>query len=74
MKSACVLHTCVLGTMMWIDELKWKGSEAWHAANKRAVELNGAHEAYVRSAGNLVLYTVLRAGHSVSTLQSPFLY
>lgn len=51
---------------MWIDELNWNQSKAWSSADRRAVAVNGTHEAYAKSVGNLVLYTVLRAGHSVS--------
>ncbi|KAF2881564.1 hypothetical protein ILUMI_24599 [Ignelater luminosus] len=53
------------GTVMWLDNLKWKGSSEWHEKAKQPLEINMVNEGYVKEVGNLVFYTVLRAGHSV---------
>lgn len=51
---------------MWLDNLNWKGSSEWHEKAKQPLEINMVNEGYVKEVGNLVFYTVLRAGHSVS--------
>ncbi|XP_031338715.1 retinoid-inducible serine carboxypeptidase-like isoform X1 [Photinus pyralis] len=53
------------GTAMWLDDLKWNRSSEWQETNKQPLEIDMVNEAYVKQVGNLVFYTVLRAGHSV---------
>ncbi|KAF5298772.1 hypothetical protein FQR65_LT09641 [Abscondita terminalis] len=53
------------GTVMWLDNLKWSRSLEWQETNKQPLEIDMVNEAYVKEVGNLVFYTVLRAGHSV---------
>ncbi|KAF5301225.1 hypothetical protein FQA39_LY10811 [Lamprigera yunnana] len=53
------------GTVMWLDNLKWNRSLEWQETTKRPLEIDMVNEAYVKQVGNLVFYTVLRAGHSV---------
>lgn len=50
---------------MWLDNLKWEHSSEWHKTEKQPLEIDMVTEGYVKQVGNLVFYTVLRAGHSV---------
>lgn len=53
------------GTVMWLDNLKWNRTLEWQETNKQPLEIDMVNEAYIKQVGNLVFYTVLRAGHSV---------
>ncbi|KAK9688263.1 Serine carboxypeptidase [Popillia japonica] len=53
------------GTLSWLDKLDWIGAPLWQNASQEALEINMINEGYVRRAGNLIFYIVLRAGHSV---------
>lgn len=55
------------GTVNWLDNLNWEGRERWHNVTQEAFEINMINEGYVKKVDNLVFYTILRAGHSVST-------
>lgn len=50
---------------MWLDNLNWKQSSEWIDTIKQPLDINMVIEGYVKQVGNLVFYTVLRAGHSV---------
>lgn len=56
---------CFLGTLSWLDKLNWIGAPLWHNTSQEALEINMINEGYVRRAGNLIFYIILRAGHSV---------
>lgn len=54
------------GTINWVNNLRWPKKHEWQNASRTAISVNGFNEGYRKSAGNLVLYWVNRAGHSVS--------
>lgn len=54
-----------LGTLQWVDRLKWPGSSLWKSASREPLIINGAIEGYVKSAGKLHFYWINRAGHMV---------
>lgn len=53
------------GTANWLDRLNWSGQAEWENSTQEALEINMVNEGYIKKVGNLVFYTVLRAGHSV---------
>lgn len=55
----------VLGTVIWVDNLKWASKSQWKTAARNAVVVDGIIEGFVKSVNNLSLYWVNRAGHMV---------
>ncbi|XP_057333848.1 retinoid-inducible serine carboxypeptidase-like [Microplitis mediator] len=58
-------------TIKWVEKLKWKHSSAWKNAPRSAFAVNNIVDGYVKAYGNLKMYWVSRAGHSVAT-QNPY--
>lgn len=59
------------GTVKWIDELNWYGSEDWANAEKHGFVVDGIYEGYIKGAGKsgralLQFFWVNRAGHMVN--------
>ncbi|XP_066148897.1 retinoid-inducible serine carboxypeptidase-like [Euwallacea fornicatus] len=54
-----------LGTINWVNRLKFKDSPLWVGTYKRAFTVEGIIEGFEKKAGNLEFYWVLRAGHMV---------
>ncbi|XP_043478946.1 retinoid-inducible serine carboxypeptidase-like [Leptopilina heterotoma] len=59
-----------IGTLHWVENLKWKNSSEWIAARKEPLIINNSLEGYVKAYGNLRMYWVERAGH-VITVENP---
>lgn len=55
-----------VGTVKWIENLRWKNKNRYNAAERHAIKRGGSLEGYVKSAGNFCMYWINRAGHSVS--------
>ncbi|XP_044259031.1 retinoid-inducible serine carboxypeptidase-like [Tribolium madens] len=53
------------GTVKWVDELKFEGSEEWKNVERKGILSNGILEGYYKKLGNFAMYWVNRAGHMV---------
>ncbi|XP_019877969.2 retinoid-inducible serine carboxypeptidase [Aethina tumida] len=53
------------GTVKWVDELRWNGSENWKTVTRQPFVVNGIIEGFVKEADNLTFWWVNRAGHMV---------
>lgn len=56
------------GTVKWLNNLNWYGKERWHKEKQKVLEIDSINEGYVKQVDNLIFYTILRAGHSVSNI------
>ncbi|XP_075557429.1 retinoid-inducible serine carboxypeptidase-like [Dermacentor variabilis] len=54
-----------LGTLQWMEQLKWAGMKDFQAAAKVPMVVEGETAGYCKSFKNLTLYWVLKAGHMV---------
>ncbi|XP_076264952.1 retinoid-inducible serine carboxypeptidase-like isoform X1 [Rhynchophorus ferrugineus] len=54
-----------VGTVNWVDRLRFKEAEEWQKNTRTIFLINNYYEGYQKKAGNLVFYWVLRAGHMV---------
>lgn len=54
-----------LGTVKWVNELRWNGSENWKTVTRQPIVVNGIIEGFVKEADNLTFWWVNRAGHMV---------
>ncbi|XP_053994380.1 retinoid-inducible serine carboxypeptidase-like [Hylaeus volcanicus] len=53
------------GTLAWVEKMKWKCSNTWMTSPRRPLVAANVIEGYVKSACNLSMYWVNRAGHMV---------
>uniref|UniRef100_L7M8W7 Carboxypeptidase n=1 Tax=Rhipicephalus pulchellus TaxID=72859 RepID=L7M8W7_RHIPC len=54
-----------LGTLQWMEQLKWPGMKEFQATPKKPMVVQGETAGYYKSFKNLTLYWVLKAGHMV---------
>ncbi|KAL0270818.1 UNVERIFIED_CONTAM: hypothetical protein PYX00_008106 [Menopon gallinae] len=54
-----------IGTLVWADKLKWKGSSAWLSSKRTPIVLQSIIEGYVTKVNTLSLYWINRSGHMV---------
>ncbi|XP_037523212.1 retinoid-inducible serine carboxypeptidase [Rhipicephalus sanguineus] len=54
-----------LGTLQWMEQLKWPGMKEFQATSKKPMVVEGETAGYYKSFKNLTLYWVLKAGHMV---------
>ncbi|KAB0800565.1 hypothetical protein PPYR_06305 [Photinus pyralis] len=54
-----------LGTVVWVDNMKWSRSREWSTVPRTVLSVNGVNEGYQKKLGNFALYWVNRAGHRV---------
>lgn len=60
----------IIGTVKWLNNLNWYGKEKWYGEKQSVLEIDTINEGYVKQVDNLIFYTILRAGHSVSLILS----
>ncbi|XP_076286316.1 retinoid-inducible serine carboxypeptidase isoform X2 [Lasioglossum baleicum] len=53
------------GTLIWVEKMKWRGSNWWMNTKREPLTSQGVIEGYVKSFGNFSFYWVNRAGHMV---------
>lgn len=51
------------GTVKWVNNMNWYGSEQYKKAARDGIGVNGILEGYVRSFDNFSMYWINRAGH-----------
>lgn len=56
-----------LGTRKWVDNLQWTNSSKWALTMYERFSVEGWVEGYERKVENLHYYSVMRAGHMVSS-------
>ncbi|XP_037286704.2 retinoid-inducible serine carboxypeptidase [Rhipicephalus microplus] len=54
-----------LGTLQWMEQLRWPGMKEFQATAKEPMVVEGETAGYYKSFKNLTLYWVLKAGHMV---------
>uniref|UniRef100_A0A023GNA5 Carboxypeptidase n=1 Tax=Amblyomma triste TaxID=251400 RepID=A0A023GNA5_AMBTT len=54
-----------LGTLQWMEQLKWPGMKEFQTATKEPMVVQGETAGYHKVFKNLALYWVLKAGHMV---------
>uniref|UniRef100_A0A131YXB8 Carboxypeptidase n=1 Tax=Rhipicephalus appendiculatus TaxID=34631 RepID=A0A131YXB8_RHIAP len=54
-----------LGTLQWMEQLRWPGMKEFQATAKKPMVVEGETAGYYKSFKNLTLYWVLKAGHMV---------
>ncbi|XP_019880255.1 retinoid-inducible serine carboxypeptidase [Aethina tumida] len=60
------------GTRLWMNNLKWKFKDEWREVRQSPFEVEqDIVEGYYKKYGNLILYVVFRAGHSVPVDNMP---
>ena len=61
------LICCTLGVDLWLDKLQWEGLPAFQALRPQPVHSGKTRKttAFTKQHQNLVMYTVLDAGHMV---------
>ncbi|KAK5649679.1 hypothetical protein RI129_000708 [Pyrocoelia pectoralis] len=57
-----VIH---IGTIAWVDSMKWSRSNEWPSVPRTALSVNGINEGYQKKLGQFAVYWVTRAGHEV---------
>ncbi|CAH0551590.1 unnamed protein product [Brassicogethes aeneus] len=60
------------GTRLWMNNLKWKHKDEWRELRQTPFEVEqDVAEGYYKKYGNLILYVIFRAGHSVPVDNMP---
>merc|ERR1719228_24564 len=61
------LICCTLGTLEWLQTLKWKYFEQWHTAEKKPYLQPGGQDVayFLKKYRNLKMYYIMKAGHMV---------
>ena len=54
------------GTVVWVENLKWRNSTEWRAAPREPLVVDNIIEGYVKQYRNLKMFWINRAGHMVS--------
>lgn len=59
------LICATLGTINWIERMKWNGKDNYRRARRHGIMVNYIIEGYEKSAGNFYMFWVNYAGHMV---------
>lgn len=59
--------SCILGTVLWIDKLKWENADRWKNSQTRPITIANVIQGYSKVQDNFGMYWVHRAGHMVRT-------
>ncbi|KYN45011.1 Retinoid-inducible serine carboxypeptidase [Trachymyrmex septentrionalis] len=54
-----------LGTLHWVEKLKWKNADTWKNSNRNSLVVKSIIEGYFKVQDNFRMYWVNRAGHMV---------
>ncbi|XP_012063378.1 PREDICTED: retinoid-inducible serine carboxypeptidase-like [Atta cephalotes] len=54
-----------LGTLHWVEKLKWKNADTWKNSNRNSFIFKSIVEGYLKVQDNFRMYWVNRAGHMV---------
>ncbi|KYM75660.1 Retinoid-inducible serine carboxypeptidase [Atta colombica] len=54
-----------LGTLHWVEKLKWKNADTWKNSNRNSFVFKSIVEGYLKVQDNFRMYWVNRAGHMV---------
>lgn len=54
-----------VGTLDWIDRLKWPGAENWKLAARSTLDVDDTIQGFVKNYGNFWFYWINNAGHMV---------
>jgi len=55
----------ILGTLHWVEKLKWKNADTWKNSNRNSLVIKSIIEGYLKVQDNFRMYWVNRAGHMV---------
>lgn len=55
----------IYGTVTWVENLKWSGTESWKNLQRKPFVVDNIVEGFVKEYGKLKMYWINRAGHMV---------
>ncbi|KYN23485.1 Retinoid-inducible serine carboxypeptidase [Trachymyrmex cornetzi] len=63
-----------LGTLHWVEKLKWKDADTWKNSDRKSLVVKSIIEGYFKVQDNFRMYWVNRAGHMVRTYKALSLF